>query len=56
MDVDGTNTTDDLDRMMNQFASIQTDDKDNLIEKFQYVLANEPTVATAKFFLDMNNW
>lgn len=64
MDIDATTTNtaaaataEDIEQsFLTQFASICTDDKDNLVDQFQYVLNNEPTTATAKFFLDMNNW
>jgi len=50
-------STDEIEQnFLTQFASICTDDKDNLVDQFQYVLNSEPSVATAKFFLDMNNW
>lgn len=60
MDVDGATskpTTEDIEQsLLTQFASIVTDDKDNLVDRFLFVLADEPSDETARFFLDMSNW
>lgn len=42
--------------LLTQFASIVTEDKEKIVIEFQYLLNNEPSSTTAKFFLDMNNW
>lgn len=58
MDVDdspaATQQNDDIE-LLTMFSCMGTEEKDNLVQQFQYI-GNEPSQATAKFFLDMNNW
>lgn len=59
MDIDdspaGTQQNNDDNELLTMFSCMGTEEKDNLVQQFQYV-GNEPSLATAKFFLDMNNW
>lgn len=58
MDIDdspaATQQNDDIE-LLTMFSCMGTEEKDNLVQQFQYI-GNEPSQATAKFFLDMNNW
>ncbi|KAL3842326.1 hypothetical protein ACJMK2_020354 [Sinanodonta woodiana] len=52
MDVDN-----DVDgRLLQQFSSMGTTDKEVLIAEFQRLLGNQLTPSICAFFLDMNNW
>lgn len=52
MDVDN-----DLDgKLLQQFSSMGTTDRDVLISEFQKLLGNQLNPAGCAFFLDMNNW
>lgn len=60
MDIDdspaATQQNDDITgELLTMFSCMGTEEKDNLVQQFQYI-GNEPSQATAKFFLDMNNW
>lgn len=39
-----------------QFSCLGTTDHDELIQQLQKIMGNQLTDATARFFLDMNNW
>lgn len=39
-----------------QFSRMGTTDHDELVNQLQRVLGNQLNYATARFFLDMNNW
>lgn len=45
----------DLNSLLNQFNSLNTNEKDDLVVGFQNI-ANELSYTTARFFLEMNNW
>ena len=54
MDVDIDN---DLDgKLLQQFSSMGTQDRDVLISEFQKLLNNDLNPSCCSFFLDMNNW
>ncbi|ESO86948.1 hypothetical protein LOTGIDRAFT_128067 [Lottia gigantea] len=55
MDVD--NELNDLDgKLLQQFSSMGTTDRDVLIAEFQKLLGNQLNPSSCAFFLDMNNW
>lgn len=45
----------DLNSLLNSLASLNTNEKDDLVVGFQQI-ANELSYTTARFFLEMNNW
>lgn len=45
----------DLNSLMSSLASLNTNEKDDLVINFQNI-ANELSYTTARFFLEMNNW
>lgn len=45
----------DLNSLLNQFNSLNTNEKDDLVISFQNI-ANELSYTTARFFLEMNSW
>lgn len=45
----------DLNSLLNSLASLNTNEKDDLVIRFQNI-ANELSYTTARFFLEMNNW
>jgi hypothetical protein len=45
----------DVNSLLNSFNCLQTNEKDDLVVKFQNI-ANELSYTTARFFLEMNNW
>ena len=52
MDVDS-----DLDsKLLQQFSSMGTTDRDVLISELQQLLGNQLNAEGCAFFLDMNNW
>lgn len=59
MDCDEETTTKndsvDINLLMNSLASLNTNEKDDLVIGFQNI-ANELSYTTARFFLEMNNW
>lgn len=46
---------DQLNSLLNQFSSLNTNEKDEQVVNFQNI-ANELSYTTARFFLEMNNW
>jgi hypothetical protein len=54
MDVDVDNDFDG--KLLDQFRSMGTTDRDVLIAEFQAVLGNKLNPESCAFFLDMNNW
>lgn len=46
---------DQINSLLNQFNSLNTNEKDDLVVGFQNI-ANELSYTTARFFLEMNNW
>ncbi|XP_076220552.1 protein ILRUN isoform X2 [Nomia melanderi] len=52
------NVDNDLDQhLLRQFSCLSTTDKDDLVKQLQNVVAcSQLNEATARFFLDMNNW
>ena len=42
--------------LLHQFSRMGTTDHDELVSQLQKVLGNQLNYATARFFLDMNNW
>lgn len=45
----------DVNSLLNSMQCLQTENKDDLVVKFQNI-ANELSYTTARFFLEMNNW
>ncbi|KAG5682623.1 hypothetical protein PVAND_011965 [Polypedilum vanderplanki] len=45
----------DINSLLNSLASLNTNEKDDLVVAFQNI-ANELSYTTARFFLEMNNW
>lgn len=45
----------DLNSLLNSLASLNTNERDDLVVAFQNI-ANELSYTTARFFLEMNNW
>ena len=45
----------DINSLLNSLASLNTNEKDDLVVHFQNI-ANELSYTTARFFLEMNNW
>lgn len=45
----------DFSSLLNSLASLNTNEKDDLVVGFQNI-ANELSYTTARFFLEMNNW
>jgi UBA-like domain len=45
----------DINSLLNSLASLNTNEKDDLVVGFQNI-ANELSYTTARFFLEMNNW
>jgi len=45
----------DINSLLNSLASLNTNEKDDLVVRFQNI-ANELSYTTARFFLEMNNW
>lgn len=58
MDVDENITQqNEIDQLLlQQFSCLGTTDHDELVSRFQKLLGNQMNNATARFFLDMNNW
>lgn len=54
MDVDIDNDFDG--KLLDQFRSLGTTDRDVLIAEFQALLGNKLNPESCAFFLDMNNW
>jgi hypothetical protein len=54
-DVPQNKTSEDLNSLLNSLASLNTNEKDDLVIGFQNI-ANELSYTTARFFLEMNNW
>jgi hypothetical protein len=49
------NDSSDINSLLNSLASLNTNEKDDLVIGFQNI-ANELSYTTARFFLEMNNW
>ncbi|KAL7062385.1 hypothetical protein AAHC03_0562 [Spirometra sp. Aus1] len=43
-------------QLLEQFSSLGTDDRDDLIKAFQRVVGHEVTVECSRFFLELANW
>lgn len=52
---DSKNGDSNLNSLLNSLASLNTNEKDDLVIGFQNI-ANELSYTTARFFLEMNNW
>lgn len=52
---ESSNPSVDVNALLNSFNCLQTNEKDDLVVKFQNI-ANELSYTTARFFLEMNNW
>lgn len=59
MDIDepqSMNSRSEVEQLLQQFQSLGTVDHDELVGRFQKLLGTQLNYATARFFLDMNNW
>ncbi len=45
-----------IDELSSVLASLNTNEKDDLVIGFQNICKNELSYTTARFFLEMNNW